>query len=306
MPSGDSHERSGGAAGNPPATADTGGPARVGGAAAASGTSAGPALTAGQDLYSAGQNMVIDHSRHEHYGTGSDRIPLIRRITDEDVTGFVGRDDELKWLAERLYRHAPPGGPLLLCPQDDQAKIGVTSLALQAASRALAAGWFPGGAVLVTPHPGDKERDIDLGATMTEVLAQLGVLAGRRGVGPADYQDAMDGLAAQGRPVLIVIENVWESDASLVLGLRLASRPHRMLMTAWQPRNWMNSPRRLDVRYLTEDESVEVLATTLAAEHGGVVDAHGPPACPGPWPRWSSRCARSGGPSPTSAGLARR
>lgn len=224
--------------------------------------------------------MVIDHSRHEHYGAGrdSDRIPLIRRITDEDVTGFVGRDDELKWLAERLSPDAPRGGPLLLCPQDNQAKIGVTDLALQAASRALAAGWFPGGAVLVTPHPGDKERDIDLAATMTEVLAQLGVLAGRHAVGPADYQDAMDGLAAQGRPVLIVIENAWESDASLVLGLRLASRPHRMLMTAWQPRHWMNSPRRLDVRYLTEDESVEVLATTLAAEHGRGVDSLGPPA----------------------------
>lgn len=238
--------------------------------AAASASDGGHALAANRDGYVAERDMFIDQSRH-HYddaGQDGDLIPVVRKITAEDVPGFVGRADELDWLARVLAPDAPRGGPLVLCPENDQAGIGVTTLAVQAASRALAAGWFPGGAVLVSPHPGGERRQLALGRTLTNVLAELGIPPARRTDGPggeqAAYRRAMDTLAVDGRPVLIVIEELWDSDARLFGGLRLASHPHRMLLTAWEPPPWMNNPRRLLVRYLTEGESADVLASVLS------------------------------------------
>jgi hypothetical protein len=236
----------------------------------------------GSQAIAAGGNVSIDQSRHWHdSGQDSDAIPLVRRISAEDVPGFVGRADELRRLARLLAPGAPRGGPLVLCPENDQAGIGVTALAVQAASRAVAAGCFPGGAVLVRPHPGGEQRQLALPRTMANVLAALGIPPEQWTGGPggeqAAYQRAMDALAADGKPVLIVIEEVWETDARLVDGLA-GGGPHRMLLTAWEPQAWMINPRRLLVRYLNEDESVEVLSTALAPDSSGTIRPPDSPA----------------------------
>lgn len=248
----------------------------------ASAADGGGAFAAQRDIFAAQRDVVIDQSQH-HYDDGrdSDLIPLVRRITAEDVPGFVGRADELGWLASALAPEAPRGGPLVLSPKDGQAGIGVTTLALQAASRALAAGRFPGGAVLVRLHAGGERRPPLLGHTLANVLAQLGVPAAQRAGGPggqqAAYQRAMDVLAADRKPVLIVVDEVWESDERLVEGL-LARGPHRMMLTALEPQPWMVNRQRLLVRHLTDDESVDVLATALSASVGGGLRVPDPPA----------------------------
>jgi hypothetical protein len=236
----------------------------------------------GAQAIAAGGNVSLDQSRHYHdSGQDSDAIPLVRRITAEDVPGFVGRADELERLARLLAPGAPRGGPLVLCPENDQAGIGVTTLAVQAASQAVAAGGFAGGAVLVSPHAGGEQRRLALARTMANVLAALGIPPDERAGGPggeqAAYQRAMDALAAAGKPVLIVIEEVWETDARLVDGLAARS-PHRMLLTAWEPQPWMKNPRRMLVRYLTEDESVDVLSAALWPDFSGTLRAPDPPA----------------------------
>jgi hypothetical protein len=232
-------------------------------------------LDAQRDVYKADQNVYVDNSElHLHGdGRGGGFVPFIRRISADDVPGFVGRTDELKWLASQLAPDAPPGGPLVLCPENNQAGIGVTALALQAASRALAAGSFPGGAVLVKPHLGGEQRQADIGRTLASVLDHLGVPLAQRDAKPgseeAAYQRAMRALAREGRRVLIVVEEVGPGDEHLVEGLRLAGRPHRVLLTAWEPPDWIIDPRRVLVPYLSEDESARVLAVALAAEAGG-------------------------------------
>lgn len=247
-----------------------------------SGGKARASASTGSQAFAADGNITIDQSRHYHDdGHDGDAIPLVRRITAEDVPGFVGRADELARLARLLAPGAPRGGPLVLCPEDDQAGIGVTTLAVQAASRAVAAGWFAGGAVLVSPHAGGEQRQLALARTMANVLAALGVppeqRAGGPGGGQAAYQRAMDDLAAAGKPVLIVIDKVREGDARLVDGLA-ALGLHRMLLTAREPQPWMVNPRRLLVRYLTEDESVDVLSTALSPDFSGILRAPDPPA----------------------------
>jgi hypothetical protein len=240
----------------------------------------GQTFEAKHDAYGAGRDIVFNQS-HIHNGQGSDPTPLVRRITAEDVPGFVGRADELAWIVRMLAPGVSRGGPIVLYPDNFQAGIGVTSLAVQAASRALAAGSFRGGAVLVSPHAGGERREPALDRMLASVLDQLGVPAARRsagsGVEPAIYQRAMDALAADGKPVLIVVEEVWENDAPLVEWLRLARGPHRMLLTAWEPQPWMDNPRRVPVGYLNEEESLDVLTSALSAD-GGSLRAADPPA----------------------------
>jgi hypothetical protein len=185
--------------------------------------------------------------------------------TAEDVPAFVGRSDELERLARLLAPGAARGGPLVLCPVNGQPGLGVTDLAVQAASRAVAAGWY-GGAVLVSPHKGSERRQPALGRTLANVLEVLGERPEGDDWGPdgeqAAYQRVMEARAAAGKPVLIVIDEVLETDARLV-DMLAAGDPHRLLLTSWEPLSWMVDPRYLFVRYLTEDESVDVLAPDL-------------------------------------------
>jgi hypothetical protein len=225
--------------------------------------------------------VFVDQSQHFHHeGRDGDLIPVVRMITAEDVPGFVGRADELARVSRMLTPGAAGGGPIVLYPDNRQAGIGVTSLAVQAASRALRAGWFPGGAVLVSPHAGGEQRQLALDRTLANVLDQLGIPPLGRGPGPgveqAVYQRAMDALAADGKPVLIVVEEVRENDAPLVERLRLARGQHRMLLTAWEPKRWMDNARRVPVGYLNEDESIDVLASALSTD-GGSLRAADPP-----------------------------
>ena len=83
----------------------------------------------------------------------------------------------------------------------------------------------------------------------------------------------MGARAAAGRPVLIVVEEVLETDGQLPEWLT-ARGPHRLLLTAWEPLSWMVEPRTLLVRYLSEDESVDVLDGALAPDFSG---SHRPP-----------------------------
>jgi hypothetical protein len=241
----------------------------------ASTSDGGQAFAAQRDTFAAKRDVFVDQSQHFHDESRDDElIPVVRMITAEDFPGFVGRADELARVASMLTPGAARGGPIVLYPDNRQPGIGVTSLAVQAASTALRAGWFRGGAVLVSPHAGGEHRQLALDRTLANVLDQLGVPpAGRTtgsGVEQAVYQRAMDALAADGKPVLIVVEEVWDSDAPLVERLRLARGPHRTLLTAWEPKRWMDNPRRVPVRYLNEDESVDVLASVLSTEGGSV------------------------------------
>jgi Domain of unknown function (DUF4062) len=246
---------------------------RLAGEVTARATDGAREIAAGRDIYAAGRDMSVDQSQHIKYdGQDNDAIPLVRRITDEDVPAFVGRSDDLERLGRLLAPGAPRGGPLVLCPVNRQPGIGVTDLALQAASRAVAAGWFSGGAVLVSPHKGGEQRPLALGPTLANVLDALGERPEQGDWGPggaqAAYQRVLAARAAAGKPVLIVIEEVLESDVRLVDVLTPRGQ-HRMLLTAWEPQPWMVDPRRLLVGYLTEDESVDVLATALAPDFSG-------------------------------------
>lgn len=63
--------------------------------------------------------------------------------------GFTGRDEDLARLMPVLDPSAGSDLPVVICAVSGLGGIGKTALALYAAHRAVAEGWFPGGTLFV-------------------------------------------------------------------------------------------------------------------------------------------------------------
>jgi hypothetical protein len=90
-------------------------------------------------------------------------------------SGFVGRRGELAWLLETLNPEADGVGVVMVCAVGGLAGVGKSALAVHAARRAVAEGWFHG-AVFVNLR-GYEAQGMPLKASGTAavLLRALGV-----------------------------------------------------------------------------------------------------------------------------------
>ncbi|MFE2277503.1 tetratricopeptide repeat protein [Streptomyces sp. NPDC059454] len=150
--------------------------------------------------------------------------------------------------------------PLLVFAVTGMGGVGKTALAVEAAHRAHARGWFPGGTLFVDL----RGYDDDPVTADQAVLALLDALGVRDGDLPptADRQyDAYRALLAERRDrMLLILDNA--SDPAQYLPLLPGTDHHRVLITS-RDRPDAFSIRLIDLETLPPDDSVALLTRAL-------------------------------------------
>jgi tetratricopeptide (TPR) repeat protein len=182
---------------------------------------------------------------------------------------FVGRDIELAGLADAL---APAGarGPVVVSAIAGLAGVGKTALAVCAARDALAAGWFPGGVLMVDLRGYDPpERRVSPAAALASLLGAIGTPIEHIPSDQADRERLWRSLLAHrshtGEHVLVVLDNA--SSAGQVRPLLPAAGGHRVLVTSRHTLADLDGARLFEVEVLSTEHAVELLQQELVAAH---------------------------------------
>lgn len=198
-------------------------------------------------------------------------IPAPVTLTAPPI-GFTGREAELRetlgWLDPHLdlaqvnnERRAPTVSVVT-----GMGGVGKTGFALHAAHRAKK--WFPAGALFADLRGYVPGQQAEAGAVVGRFLRALGVK--EKDLPPTNdgkcdaWQMALQGLARDGRPLLVVLDNVRTSGQVSHL---LPSPPHRAIVTT---RHRLSGPlasaRRVDLGPLPMDDAVGLLERVLHEE----------------------------------------
>ncbi len=149
--------------------------------------------------------------------------------------------------------------------------IGKTALVLMAAHQARDKGWFPGGILFADLRGYNPGASLDAGAVADRFLRALKVKAKDVPSVSEDkcaaWQQELAKLAAQGRPLLAVLDNVRDPGQIEAL---LPRSPHRVLITSRQKLSTLPA-RRIDLAPLRSADAVTLLEQALWA--GGTGDA---------------------------------
>ncbi|MFE4663560.1 tetratricopeptide repeat protein [Streptomyces sp. NPDC056716] len=196
-------------------------------------------------------------------------------------TGFAGREGAVAqlmgWLEptsepteERAGEPAGERSAVVVSAVAGMGGVGKTALALHTAHRARARGWFPGGVLFADLHGYSQGPPLEPGSVADRFLRALGV-TGREL--PATVEEKLDlwrlrldGLARQGRPLLVVLDNARSAAQTAPL---LPGPPHRALITSRQDLSGL-SARRLGLDPLDSAEALDLLDRALRA--GGTGD----------------------------------
>ncbi|MEU8188570.1 ATP-binding protein [Micromonospora carbonacea] len=130
-------------------------------------------------------------------------------------TVFTGRGSAVQTLREALQPGCK-GGTLLVSAVAGMPGVGKTELVLHTARQVLRDGWFPGGVLFVDMFGYDPERRLSAGDALLGWLSAIG-LPGEHI--PASEQDrsrlwrsVLDAYTAQGRRLLLIIDNAASED----------------------------------------------------------------------------------------------
>jgi tetratricopeptide (TPR) repeat protein len=182
---------------------------------------------------------------------------------DEGLDGRVAESSALAALLspDRARADAPA-----VCTIAGPAGTGTTALAVAAARRAEAEGWFPGGVLFVDLHGYDAARRIDASAALAVLLRDLDVPGEQIPQGQTEreaaYRSVLAGLARTDRAVLVVVDNAATLQQALPLWPGAAR--HRMLVTSRHPLP-IPGARRLELGPLSTEDAVAVLARVTRA-----------------------------------------
>lgn len=181
--------------------------------------------------------------------------------------GFTGREAEaeriLSWLGP--VPDATPeeegGPPSAVCVVSGMGGVGKSALVLHSAHRARRA--FPGGVIFVDLHGYMTDNEVEATAVVDRLLRMVGVggkdlpatVEGKRDA----WRLALNGLAEEGRPLLVVLDNVRK--VTQIAGL-LPTSPHRMLITSRHTLATLPA-RRIELDPLSADEAVRLLDRAL-------------------------------------------
>ncbi|MFD9414846.1 ATP-binding protein [Streptomyces goshikiensis] len=194
--------------------------------------------------------------------------------------GFTGRAGELRDILGRLdpaSRGPRPAGAsddapatVVVSAVMGMGGVGKTALALRAAHQARQRGWFPGGVLFANLYGYSPHRERTPGEVVDQFLGALGVRSADIPVtlqGKLDtWRIALDRLAAEDLPLLVVLDNVRSAGEVAAL---LPQPPHRGLVTSRQSLALLQA-HRVDVPPLTPREAVDLIGQVLDA--GGVRD----------------------------------
>ncbi|MCG8915238.1 tetratricopeptide repeat protein [Actinokineospora sp. PR83] len=217
------------------------------------------------------QAAVVHGGVHLHGGSGDTGggVAVVTALSaaDRENAGqvFVGRAAE----SDRVLAALAPGGvggPVVVSALAGMGGIGKTALARHAAAVAVGRGWFAGGAFFVDLRGYQADVGLSAESVFAPLLRRFG-LSGERiptgaGEQAAVYDQVLRDLADQGRPVLLVLDNV--GTAEQVRGLVPAPGMccHRVLVTT---RDTLALPgaQRTALDVLSRVESVELLDRAL-------------------------------------------
>ncbi|MFE0453861.1 ATP-binding protein [Streptomyces sp. NPDC058914] len=195
---------------------------------------------------------------------------------------FTGRAGELRDILDRLDPAASASRPaevpsgtaapatVLVSAVMGMGGVGKTALALQAAHKARLRGWFPGGILFANLYGYSPQQERTPGEVADQFLGALGVRSADIPVtaqGKLDtWRIVLDRLTAEGRPLLVVLDNVRSAGQVSAL---LPQSPHRGLVTSRQSLAALQG-HRVDLAPLTALEAVDLVQQVLCA--GGIRD----------------------------------
>ncbi|WP_405406625.1 tetratricopeptide repeat protein [Streptomyces sp. NBC_01104] len=180
--------------------------------------------------------------------------------------GFTGREAEaeriLSWLGPVPEAAPEEGGPSsAVCVVSGMGGVGKTALALHAAHRAR--NVFTGGVLFADLHGYMTDHEVEATAVVDRLLRMVGVgdkdlpatSDGKRDA----WHLALNGLAGEGRPLLVVLDNVRKVTQIADL---LPAQPHRMLVISRHTLAALPA-RRIELDPLSADEGVRLLDRAL-------------------------------------------
>ena len=196
--------------------------------------------------------------------SSSAATPVARRGLPVELASeiFVGRDDELDRLHSYLTNddeHAGIRALLLSGPPG----VGKTALATEASKKAKQL--FNGGLIFINMHGYDQTRSVSSDQALAAVLRALGVSPLHI---PATidekldlYQQEATRIAAHNGPILIVMDNVAQSEQIRTL---LPPAPNKLLVTSRHTHARVPGGRLIDLGVLSSSESRDLVSRVLA------------------------------------------
>ncbi|WP_405188685.1 ATP-binding protein [Streptomyces anulatus] len=218
----------------PPASAGPGA-----GSAGADSAAPGPvrldAFAPGGRVYQAARDLYVSEAHHVR---PAGPLAVVEPVLPTDAAAaevFVGRGTERREVLAVLDPAHGATGMIVASSVAGLAGIGKTALARSCAAEAVGRGWYAGGAVFVDLNgyardPADQVMPEHVFAPMLHALGFPGRPADSPAGQAAQYHRMLAGLAAEGRPVLLVLDNA--SSTAQIADLMPRSRAHRTLVTS--------------------------------------------------------------------------
>ncbi|QQQ78855.1 tetratricopeptide repeat protein [Saccharothrix sp. 6-C] len=181
---------------------------------------------------------------------------------------FVGREAELSRLTAALEPESPD--PVLVWSVGGLPGVGKTALAVAAARRAVAAGWFPGGVVMADLRGYDQR--VTASAAVASLLGALGVASEHIPPEEADRVRLWRSLLTRRERMLVVADNV--SGADQVVPLLPGDPRHRVLITSRHRLAGLDLTRLVDLDVLGVPDAVRMLVEVLRMSDPDDTRAH--------------------------------
>ncbi|WP_197523325.1 tetratricopeptide repeat protein [Actinokineospora pegani] len=181
------------------------------------------------------------------------------------ITGLIGRDSELAEVVTQFEGHGSGS-----CLVTGLGGVGKTALAVEAAHVVRERGLCPGGVLFLDLHGYEKERLVSASDGLGSLLRSLAVPGEHVPEGADDrarlFRTILDAFAANGRPLLLVLDNV--SSRVQVEPLLPGDKGTGVLITS---RHTLDVDARLcELGVLDSSDSVTLLQHVLRQRRGAV------------------------------------